>query len=45
MLKEMQENATKTCGTVNSIYLKEPATGVAAPSLPQRNRKSPCDES
>jgi len=44
MLGEMEVAATKKCGTVDSIYLDEPATGVAPPLLPRRIRRSPCDE-
>ncbi|MBV8459066.1 MAG: hypothetical protein JO122_20930 [Acetobacteraceae bacterium] len=42
-LGEMRKRAIKQCGTPNSRYLEEPATGLAPPSLPDRiSVKSPC---
>jgi hypothetical protein len=43
MLGDMERAAIKRCGSINSIYLAEPATGVPPPLLPQRIRRLPCD--
>jgi hypothetical protein len=43
MLAEMNRQAVAKCGNVNTIYLKEPATGARPPPLPKRPRRSPCD--
>jgi hypothetical protein len=44
MLGDMERAAIKKCGLINSIYLAESATGVAPPLLPQRFKRSPCDD-
>jgi len=43
MLSEMGKQALEECGTPNSHYLEEPATGLPPPPLPERSGfKSPC---
>jgi len=42
-LKKMAEQVYERCGTVNSFYVKEPATGEAPPALLQPFRRSPCE--
>lgn len=43
LLREMVLQAYERCGTVNSFYLKEPATGELPLPLPAKHRSSPCD--
>jgi len=43
MLSEMGKQALKECGTPNSRYLEEPASGLPPPPLPERlGHQSPC---
>jgi hypothetical protein len=44
MLGDMERAAIKRCGSINSIYLGEPVTRIAPPLLPQRFKRSPCDD-
>jgi hypothetical protein len=43
MVAEMNGHAVAKCGSINTIYLREPATGARPPPLPERRHRSPCD--
>jgi hypothetical protein len=40
---QMDQQANARCGTINSIYLAEPARGVVPPFIPSIHKKTPCD--
>jgi hypothetical protein len=44
MLGDMERAAIKRCGSINSIYVAEPANQIAPPLLPHRIKRSPCDD-
>jgi hypothetical protein len=43
VLDQMDQQANARRGTLNAIYLAEPASGVVPPSIPSKRKKAPCD--
>jgi hypothetical protein len=44
LLREMVIQAYQRCGTVNTFYVKEPATGQPSPPTLRSRKSSPCDD-